>query len=74
MFGLAKLKMYLLAALAGIAGIGLYTLRVVTMTKAREKAKDNERRLRAIRDKGKIEDEVDNSDDADLLAGITRRK
>lgn len=68
-----KLKLYAIAGLAGIAALGLYTLRIVTLTKARERAKDNERRLKSIRDKGKIEDEVDSSDDDDLIAGIVRK-
>jgi hypothetical protein len=74
MFILGKLKMYLFAAAAGIAALGIYTLRVVAMTKQREAAKDKARRLAAIKAKREIDDDVENSDDDDLIAGILRKR
>jgi len=68
-----KLKLYALAALAGIAAIGLYTLRIVTMTKSNVKAEDNERRLTAIHDKKEIEEDVKDNDDDALINGILRK-
>jgi hypothetical protein len=71
---IGNLKMYLFAAAAGIAALGIYTLRVVAMTKQREAAKDKARRLAAIKEAREVHEEVEDSSDAELLDGITRRR
>jgi uncharacterized membrane protein len=71
MFG--KLQLYALIGLAFMAGLfGIYW-KGAQSARFRLEAKQNAARIEAMRQKNRIEDDVENDDDDDLLGGITRK-
>ena len=65
-----KLKLYAIAALGFIAAL----LVAVSKGQSMQEGKNLKRRLKAIKQKEGIEDEVDNRNDDDLVAGIVRKR
>ena len=65
-----KLKLYLIAALGFIAALGMAVLKGQSM----QETKRMKERLEGIKHKEEVEDEVDNRNDDDLVAGIVRKR